>query len=74
MKKVSYQLETLSCPTCLLKIEGVLKKTKGVVDFQVLFNSSKVKAKLDESVVSSQQVKQNIEKLGYKVLSEQSDE
>lgn len=71
MKSVTYQLETLTCPTCLLKIEGVLKKTKGVTDFQVLFNSSKVKAKLDESVVTSEQVKQNIEKLGYKVLGEE---
>lgn len=70
MKQVTYQLETLSCPTCLLKIESLLKKTDGVIDPKVLFNASKVKAKLDESKISSDEVKARIEKLGYKVLKE----
>ncbi len=70
MKQVTYQLETLSCPTCLLKIESLLKKTDGVIDPKVLFNASKVKAKLDESKISSEEVKARIEKLGYKVLQE----
>ncbi len=70
MKQVTYQLETLSCPTCLLKIESLLKKTDGVIDPKVLFNASKVKAKLDESKMSSEEVKSRIEKLGYKVLQE----
>ncbi|MGI6466721.1 MAG: heavy-metal-associated domain-containing protein [Sphaerochaetaceae bacterium] len=70
MKQVTYQLETLSCPTCLLKIESLLKKTDGVIDPKVLFNASKVKAKLDESKISSEEVKSRIEKLGYKVLQE----
>lgn len=70
MKHVTYQLETLSCPSCLAKIEGMLKKTKGVAEPQVLFNSSKVKAQIDEAVISSAQVKERIENLGYKVLQE----
>lgn len=70
MKHVTYQLETLTCPSCMAKIEGMLKKTDGVSESQVLFNASKVKVQVDETVVSSAQVRQRIEDLGYKVLGE----
>ncbi len=68
MQHITYQLETLTCPSCLAKIEGMLKRTKGVVSSQVLFNASRVKVELDESLVGSDEVKSRIESLGYKVL------
>lgn len=70
MKHITLQLETLTCPSCMAKIDGMMKKTKGVVKAEVLFNSSRVKAEIDESIVSTAQVKQRIEALGYKVLGE----
>jgi copper chaperone CopZ len=30
MKKATIQLETLTCPSCILKIEGALKSLAGV--------------------------------------------
>jgi copper chaperone CopZ len=53
-----------------MKIEGALKKTKGVEKYDVLFNSSKVKVTFDESVVESEDIKLIIERLGYQVLGE----
>lgn len=70
MTTKTYQLETLSCPTCAAKIGGALKKTKGVTEAEVLFNSSRAKVSFDESVVSTENIKSVIEKLGYKVLEE----
>ncbi|MEA5032398.1 MAG: heavy-metal-associated domain-containing protein [Sphaerochaeta sp.] len=70
MKHITLQLETLTCPSCMAKIDGMMKKTEGVVKAEVLFNSSRVKAEIDESIVSTAQVKQRIEALGYKVLGE----
>ncbi|HCG62728.1 MAG TPA: heavy metal-binding protein [Sphaerochaeta sp.] len=70
MKHITLQLETLTCPSCMAKIDGMMKKTDGVVKAEVLFNSSRVKAEIDESIVSTAQVKQRIEALGYKVLGE----
>lgn len=70
MANKTYQLETLTCPSCTAKIEGALKKTKGVEDFKVLFNSSKVKVSYDDSVVDSDTIKSNISRLGYEVLKE----
>lgn len=60
----TYQLETLSCPSCMEKIEGILRKTKGVTASEVMFNSSRAKVTFDESVVSSDEIKNTIEKLG----------
>lgn len=70
MTNKTYQLETVSCPSCIAKIENALKKTEGIAESEVLFNSSRVKVSFDEAVVSSEGIIATIEKLGYKVLSE----
>jgi len=69
MKKV-YQLETVSCPSCIAKIEGVLNKLSGVESAEVLFNSSRVNVYFDEEKTSSNKIVETITKLGYVVLSE----
>jgi copper chaperone CopZ len=70
MTTKTYQLETVSCPSCIAKIEGMLKKTQGINESQVLFNSSRVKTTFDENVIDSETIKNKIGQLGYKVLSE----
>ena len=49
MKKATIQLETLTCPSCLQKIENATKSLKGVQreSVKVLFNASKVKLEFD---------------------------
>ncbi|MDY0289451.1 MAG: heavy-metal-associated domain-containing protein [Sphaerochaeta sp.] len=69
MKNIVIQLETLSCPTCAAKIEGALKKTAGVKNPSVLFNTSRVKLSYDEQVIGLEGVKGVISKLGYGSLS-----
>jgi len=69
MKNIVIQLETLSCPTCALKIEGALKKTAGVKSPSVLFNTSRVKLAYDEHAIDVEGVKKVISKLGYGTLS-----
>ena len=69
MKTSRYQLETLTCPSCITKIEGVLSKEPGVKEAKVLFNSSKVKVSHNEDEVTAEQLGDLIEKVGYPVLS-----
>lgn len=69
MTNKTYQLETVSCPSCITKIKGMLKKIEGVTESDVLFNSSRVKVSFDENVVKSDEIKNKINNLGYKVLS-----
>jgi len=70
MTKKTYQLETLTCPSCMAKIDGMLKRTDGIVESEVLFNTSRVKVSYDEAKLDSEVIKQRIGSLGYAVLSE----
>jgi copper chaperone len=70
MKKITYQLETLACPSCSDKIGALLKKTPGIAEFEVLFNSSRVKVTFDEAVTDSISIRKAIRQFGYLVLSE----
>ena len=66
----TYQLETISCPSCIKKIEGMLKTLDGVESSEVLFNSSRVKVNFNERTISSALIKAKIHQLGYNVISE----
>ncbi|HAE91421.1 heavy-metal-associated domain-containing protein [Tissierella praeacuta] len=66
----TYQLETLTCPNCVAKIEGMMKKTKGISEGEVLFNTSRVRINFDEDILSSEDIIAKIEKLGFDVLGE----
>lgn len=69
MTTVKLQLEPLTCPSCIKKIETKVGKMKGVDEAKVMFNSSKVKATFDEDQVSKDEIKETVEKLGYPVIA-----
>lgn len=69
MKKKNFQLETLTCPSCVTRIEGVLNKEPGVDKAKVLFNSSKVRIEYDEEKVSSDRLAEVIEKVGFPIIN-----
>lgn len=67
MKISKIELEELTCPSCIHKIEHTLSKKGGVQEVRVLFNSSQVKVTHQEEVISADQLVNLIEKLGYRV-------
>ncbi|HHW79562.1 MAG TPA: heavy-metal-associated domain-containing protein [Acholeplasmataceae bacterium] len=69
MKKATIQLETLTCPSCLQKINNGVKRLDGVDknSVEVMFNASKVKLDFDDNVVSIDKISNTIETLGYEV-------
>lgn len=69
MTNAVFQLEALTCPSCIKKIEKALSKTTGVESVNVLFNSSKVKTQSDDAQIEPSQIKETISQLGYQVLS-----
>lgn len=69
MSKAVYQLEPLTCPSCIKKIETTLSKTAGVESAKVMFNSSKVRTEFDENEIKADKIEKTITKLGYPVLS-----
>lgn len=69
MRKTVLQLETVTCPSCIRRIEGTLVKQNGVESAVVKFNASKVEVSHDEEVITSQRISEIITQLGYQVLS-----
>lgn len=69
MKKATIQLETLTCPSCIAKIEGALKKVDGVDDAstKISFSSSRVRLDFDDSKTSIEDIEKSITKMGYGV-------
>lgn len=68
MKKAVYQLESLTCPSCMKKIETALEEIAGVQSVKIFFNSGKVRTEFDEEKVSADAIASLIKKLGYEVL------
>jgi len=73
MQKATIQLETLTCPSCMQKIENGVKSLDGVDKkiIKVLFNSSKVRLEYDDEKVSIKDIENAIDKLGYEVIKSQ---
>ncbi|MGD9887503.1 MAG: heavy-metal-associated domain-containing protein, partial [Bacilli bacterium] len=69
MQKASIQLETLTCPSCLIKIDRMVKSLEGVEkdSVNVMFNSSKVKLNFDENTITIDKIEKAIRSLGYEV-------
>ncbi len=70
MSKSILQLETLSCPSCVAKIEAALNRIDGVEEVKVGFNSSKVTVSYDDTIEDKTIFKDAVSKLGYDVLSQ----
>ena len=70
MQTATLHLETLSCPSCLLKIENAVKGLDGVEKdtVKVMFNSSKVRTNFNADTLSVENIEKAIEDLGYPVI------
>lgn len=70
MKNANIQLESLACPSCLVKIENALKRVPGVDEesVKVLYNASRARLTFDETLVTPNILEDTITKLGYKVI------
>ncbi len=69
-----YQLETLTCPSCAMKIKAALGKVAGVESVEVLFNASKVVVnwkKEAETVIgmAEQSVEETLARIGFPIVS-----
>ena len=73
MQKATIQLESLTRPSCIQKVEGAVKSLDGVdkESVNVSFNSSKVKLNFDDEKLSVKDIENAISKMGYEVIKSQ---
>ncbi|OCA88056.1 heavy metal-binding protein [Bacillus sp. FJAT-27225] len=69
MSKAVFQLEPLTCSSCIKRIETALSTTAGVTSAKVIFNLNKVKAEFETGAITAVQIENILTKLGYPVLS-----
>ncbi len=76
MQKATIHLETLTCPSCVMKIESAAKAMEGIDkdSVQVMFNSSKLKFNFNDNQVKIKDIVDTITKLGYEVKKSQVKE
>ena len=76
MKKAVIQLEALTCPSCIQKIEGAMKKLDGIEQdtVSISFNSSKLKFNFDDQKQTIENIVDAIDTLGYEVKKQQVKE
>lgn len=69
MQQANIQLETLTCPSCLQKIENGVSKLNGIDkdSLKVMFNASRVKVDFDGDALSIEEIEKSIQDLGYEV-------
>lgn len=70
MNTATLKLDTLTCPSCMLKIEAAARNVPGVDQdtVRVSFANSKVTFRFDEDLTDAQTVANAIEKIGYPVF------
>lgn len=73
MEKTTLQLEALASPSSIRKIDSGVSDLYGVHSVKVIFHSSKVKAKFDETLITSEDIADRIEQLGYPVVKVQME-
>ncbi|WP_172188273.1 heavy-metal-associated domain-containing protein [Lentilactobacillus kribbianus] len=67
MSKAILQLDGLSCPSCMTKIENAVSQQAGVEQVKVLFNAAKVKADFDAEQTTAADLANVVTNLGYEV-------
>jgi copper chaperone len=69
-----YQLETLTCPSCAMKIKAALGKVAGVETVEVLFNASKVVITWKQEAqaikaLAERSVEETLARIGFPIIS-----
>jgi len=69
MKQITLQVQGMSCGHCVRSIEDNVGEIKGVKSITVKLDDSKVEAEFDPEKVTVDDLKNEIEDLGYEVVS-----
>ena len=71
IKVHTYKVEGMTCSACANRVERVTKKMDGVIDSVVNLTTEKLTITIDEDLVTYGQIKNAIEKAGYKLIKEE---
>lgn len=70
MKTTEYQINGMACDACARRLQAALAKTAGVGEASVSFKEKRAMVSFEPGQVSSAQIRQQIEAMGFRALGE----
>ena len=67
MQNESMKISGMTCGSCVLSVQGVLKAVNGVADAQVTLDTGLARVSYDETQTSSEQLKSAVRNAGFGV-------
>lgn len=64
-KTAEFAIGGTHCPSCMLSVEKVLRRTEGVTDVSANFDSARASVSYDPALANPQQLAAQVRKLGY---------
>lgn len=74
IKNKTFKVEGMTCAACARYAEKAVKKLQGVENVNVNFATEKLSISFDKNIVNEKDIKQAIEKAGYKLINEDNVE
>lgn len=72
--KQTFPVTGMSCASCAISAETIVKSQPGVVDAAVNFANASVKVEYIPTIVTPEQLKQSVQSIGYDLIIEDSKE
>jgi len=70
IQKITLKIEGMECPNCSMILESVEDKLEGVLMVEASYHKGQMKIEYDEKQVTLQQIKAEVQRLGYQVSDE----
>ncbi|HYG12623.1 MAG TPA: heavy-metal-associated domain-containing protein [Methylophilaceae bacterium] len=67
MQNETMKISGMTCGSCVLSVQGVLKAVNGVADAQVTLDTGLARVSYDETQTSSEQLKSAVRNAGFGV-------
>ncbi|MBW6410187.1 heavy metal translocating P-type ATPase [Clostridium weizhouense] len=72
IKTYNFKVEGMTCSACANRVERVTKKLEGVEESAVNFATERLTISIDEDEINYGQIKNVVDKAGYKLIDEES--
>ena len=68
MKNIELKIKGMHCTGCSARIEKILGNTEGIIKVQVSFEEKKATIDYDETKITLEEIKKEIEDAGFEVI------
>jgi len=69
-QKITLKIDGMECPNCSMILERLEDKLAGVITVEASYHKGLMKVEFDEKQVSIQQIKAEVQRLGYRAFDQ----